>query len=249
MFVSPHRRLTSRPGHGVQYLPGHVEPFVDLVLERFVPDQGRMVDIGGGGLRFAVPVALSGKRISVVDLDPAGLDLDVIVGRVNANDESDLSSRGLAELIEVHVGDGLDFLDETREEFALITAFRLVHLLPPELVNRFFGAAFRALEPGGHLVVSGMTAYNLPLGERAQFNEIFASSEPIRSEEPLFRRFVRNHAADGIRRTHNLGPWFHLIDAPFISRLARSAGFQLVVDSYKSTRIVAGFVLRKPPAC
>ena len=249
MFVSPHRRRTSRPGHGIQYLPGHVEPFVDLVLERFVPRSGRIVDLGGGGLRFALPVALSGRQISVVDLDPLGLDLDVIVDRVNANDESDLSSRSLADLIEVHVGDGLEFLEQSRQEFALITAFRLVHLFPPELLRSFFGAAYHALEPAGHLVVSAMTAYNLPLEDPARFNEVFASSEPVRSVEPLYRRFVQTRAAAEVRRTHNLSGRFHLVDAPFVSGIARAHGFEVVVDSYKSTRIVAGFVLRRPSAC
>ena len=79
MFIAKHRRFSQQPGCGVQYIPGHIEPFVDLVLKEFLPPEGDLLDLGGGGLRFALPVALGGRAITVVDLDGGGLDVGEIV--------------------------------------------------------------------------------------------------------------------------------------------------------------------------
>ncbi len=245
MFISQHRRLTTQDGDGVQYLPGHVEPFVDLIVQDYLPTEGEIVDLGGAGLRFALPVAKTGRRIKVVDIDANGLDLDLIVDRVNANEGTNLASRHFATLIEFHVADGLEFLASTTDKFGLITAFRLVHLFDPEKIEKFFRLASRALVADGHLALSGMTAFNLPIGSEKERNEVFTGSEPIRGEQQLYRRFVSSPEADKAREAHNLRPEIHLLDSEFVAATADQHGFEMVVDAYKSTRIVAGFVLKK----
>ena len=245
MFISKHRRLTPRPGHGVQYLPGHVEPFVDLVIERYLPDEGEILDLGGGGLRFALPVAATGRSITIVDLDPTVVDLAMVVDRVNANEGSSLVAEELASLIERQVGDGLDFLATTARSFALITAFRVIHLFSPRQIEGFFRLAHEALEPDVYLAVSGMTAFNLPLADEPVFNEIYESSEPVNNDQLLYRRFSQNPSAFEVRKAHNLAAKTHLLDSEFVAGQAHDSGLVVVVDAYKSTRIVAGFVLRK----
>jgi SAM-dependent methyltransferase len=245
VFVSEHRRLTSRSGHGVQYLPGHVEPFVDLVLEEYLPDKGEILDLGGGGLRFALPVAATGRSITVVDLDPTVADLAMIVDRVNANDSSSLVAEQLASLIERQVGDGLEYLATTNRSFTLITAFRVIHLFSPRQIEEFFRVTYNALQPDGCLVVSGMTAFNLPITEELVLNEVFESSEPVDEAQRLYRRFSKDQRASEVRRAHNLAAETHLLDSEFVAHQAHESGFDVVVDSYQSTRIVAGFVLQK----
>lgn len=245
MFISKHRRLTSTSGHGVQYLPGHVEPFVDLIIDEYLPDEGQILDLGGGGLRFALPVAASGRSITVVDLDPTGVDLEMVIERVNANEGSTLVAERLASWIDPQVGDGLDFLTTTTQGFALITAFRLIHLFSPRHIEAFFRLAHQALDPDGYLAVSGMTAFNLPLSDEPVCNEIYESSEPVNTGQPLYRRFSQDPSALEVRRAHNLAAETHLLDSEFVAGQARDSGFEVVVDAYKSTRIVAGFVLRK----
>jgi len=245
VFISKHRRLTSRPGHGVQYIPGHVEPFVDLILDEYLPDDGEILDLGGGGLRFALPVAATGRSITVVDLDPTVVDLAMVLDRVNANEGSSLVATELASLVDTRVGDGLDFLATTGRRFALITAFRLIHLFSPKQIEAFFRLAHAALEPNGYLAVSGMTAFNLPLTDEPDFNEIFESSEPVSDGQQLYRRFSQGRRASEVRKTHNLAAKTHLIDSELVAGQSDDSGFEVVVDAYKSTRIVAGFVLRK----
>jgi spermidine synthase len=247
VFISQHRRLTTQQGHGVQYIPGHIEPFVDLIVQDYLPDEGEILDLGGGGLRFALPVAQTGRRIKVVDLDPSGVDLDLIVERVNANEGSSLESRHFAPLIEFHIGDGLEFLASAEDNFRLITAFRLVHLFDPETIEEFFRLTSKALVTDGHLAFSGMTAFNLPVGTESQLNEVFTGSEPIRGDQQLYRRFASNPEADEARGAHNLRAEIHLLDSEFVATTAQRHGFEMVVDAYRSTRIVAGFVLKKRP--
>lgn len=247
MFISKHRRLTSRPGHGVQYLPGHVEPFVDLIIDRYLPAAGEILDLGGGGLRFALPVAATGRSITVVDLDPTVVDLAMVVDRVNSNEGSGLVADELASLIERQVGDGLDFLATTTRSFALITAFRVIHLFSPRQIEGLFRLAHEALEPDGYLAVSGMTAFNLPLAEKRAFNEVFESTEPVSDDQWLYRRFSEDPRAFEVRKAHNLAAKTHLLDSEFVAGQAHDSGLEVVVDAYKSTRIVAGFVLQRRP--
>ncbi|MEJ2086675.1 MAG: class I SAM-dependent methyltransferase, partial [Acidobacteriota bacterium] len=187
VFVSPQRRLATHSGHGVQDLPGHVEPFVDLIVAEYLPERGRILDLGGAGFRFALPVALLGRSLMVVDPDPRGVDLDSIVTRVNANDGSLLVSRDLAELIDIRIADGLDFLVEQSARFSLITSFRVAHLFSPDQISRFFRLTAGALEPAGYLAVSGMTAHNLPTDDEMEHNEVFENSAPIEIGQPLYR--------------------------------------------------------------
>jgi spermidine synthase len=224
-----------------------VEPFVDLIIEEYLPDEGEILDLGGGGLRFALPVAAAGRSITVVDLDPTVADLAMVVDRVNANEGSSLVAEQLASLIERQVGDGLDFLTATTRSFALITAFRVIHLFSPRQIEEFFRLTYEALEPDGNLVVSGMTAFNLPVTEEQVFNEVFESSEPINEAQRLYRRFSKDQRASEVRKAHNLAVETHLLDSEFVAEQAHNFGFDVVVDAYQSTRIVAGFVLQKRP--
>lgn len=84
-YISSERRISCVKGTGVQYIPGHEETFVDYILESFLPNMGEILDLAGGGLRFAIPVALKGRRIIVVDKDEGSLNIEGIVARVLAN--------------------------------------------------------------------------------------------------------------------------------------------------------------------
>jgi hypothetical protein len=95
------------------------------------------------------------------------------------------------------------------------------------------------------LVVSGMTAFNLPITEELVLNVVFESSEPVDEAQRLYRRFSKDQRASEVRRAHNLAAETHLLDSEFVAHQAHESGFDVVVDSYQSTRIVAGFVLQK----
>ena len=243
MFISKHRRLAGQTGCGVQYIPGHTEPFVDLVVEKYLPSTGDVLDLGGGGLRFAIPVAQLGRRIVVVDLDPGSLDLHRIGDRINENGDQGIAVDKLLPLVEAHVSDIMGFLRNERREFSLISAFRVAHFLTPPEITALFRLAHRALRPKGVFVVSAMTPYNLP-GED-DLNEIYRNTDPVSAENRLYRCFRGDAEAASVQRQQNLGRCVHLVDSRLIRELARVAGFDVIVDGWQSTRIVAGYIMRR----
>ena len=246
MYISKHRRFSQACGGGVQYIPGHVEPFVDRVVSDFLPLSGKVVELGGAGLRFAIPVAAQGRAITVVDLDHTGLDIEQVVRRANAVGDESLDAQDLVSRIHTTSGDALEFLRSASADYTLIAAFRLAHFFSPEEMQEFFSLVYSRLIAHGSLAVSAMTPFNLPGGEK--YNEIFCATEPCDPETPLYRVFQDTPESISIRESQNLGNRVNLVDSALIHQLAATVGFEVVVDSFKSTRIVAGFVLRKPAA-
>ena len=244
MFISEHRRLSQCPGGGIQYIPGHVEPFVDLVVSRYLPEEGAVVDLAGGGLRFAVPVALAGRRVTVIDLDPSSLDVRKIARRINEiQPELSVDIGQLEAVVEVEVAEVLSYLRSTSKRFALVCAFRFAHFLDPDQFVELLQLAYSVLGTGGILALSAMTPYNLP--ETASRNEVYLHSVPVNPGFRLFRRFRKDQTSRGVREQQNLAEKVHLVHSEFIHQVSKETGFEILEDSVKSTRIVAGFVLRK----
>ena len=244
MFISEHRRLSQCPGGGVQYIPGHIEPFVDLVISRYLPGDGAVVDLAGAGLRFAVPVALSGRRVTVIDLDSSSLDVRTISRRVNeiqSGPSLDISQ--LQALVEVEVAEVLSYLRNTSRRFALVCAFRFAHFLDPDQFVEFLQLAYSVLVPEGILALSAMTPYNLP--DTTSRNEVFLHSVPVSPGFSLHRTFRKDQESKRVREQQNLAEQIHLVHTEFMHRVSKETGFEILEDSVRSTRIVAGFVLRK----
>jgi SAM-dependent methyltransferase len=243
VFISKHRRLSRQIGHGVQYLPGHVEPFVDLVISEYLPDDGEILDLGGGGLRFALPVALLGRRVTVVDVDPSGLDLEMVVQRVNENEGSQLDLELIAPMLEMVESDLLDFLRTNTKRFDFIAAFRVAHFMNPAQFAELFRLTSRALLPGHRFAFSAMTPHDHTLA--TEFNEVYRCTRPVCDDFPLFRSFMDDPEADRVRSAQNLGAEVHFVDSEWVERSARSVGFCVLVKESAATRIVEGFVVEK----
>ena len=242
MFISKERRISAKKGSGIQYIPGHIEPFTDLVVDQYLPKIGGIVDLGGGGLRFAVPVAQKGRDITVVDADNDSIDLRGILKKVKENKSVNVLARQLKPHIKPVVGDILDFLKSTDNRFGLITCFRVIHFFPPAYMETFFAQVARRLVEGGILAVSGMTTHDL---DRGGPNEILLCSTPIASGLPLYREFDSSEEAARIQREQNLCRRIHLIDDHTMEKLADNFGFEVLVRSFKATRIVQGYILRR----
>jgi len=91
LFISNERKTSKVKGTGIQYIPGYIDPFVDFVIEKWLPvEKNSILDLGGGGFRFAISAAILNKNIIVVDLDPSGLDLELIYRRVNENGQIEI---------------------------------------------------------------------------------------------------------------------------------------------------------------
>jgi|WetSurMetagenome_2_1015567.scaffolds.fasta_scaffold400852_1 SAM-dependent methyltransferase len=243
MYVTKERKCSSIKGTGIQYIPGHDEKFIDFVIEKYLPEAGNIVDLGGGGLRFAIPVSLTGKKITVVDMDRDALDLTGIVKRINANGKLFIDCEKIRNLIEIHVQDIFRFLRMTRETYDLISAFRVLHFLTPEQMNELFSLVSRRLNPGGLLAISAITLFDR--SKSKDYNEFFLNSSAADPDNFLYRKFHDHAEANHIREEQNLSPCLHFIDRPFVESMAERYGFDLVEWDVPSTRVVSGYVLKR----
>ncbi len=242
MFITPERRQSSVRGTGIQYVPGHEEPFVDHVVARHLPASGRILELGGAGFRFALAAALAGRRVTVVDRDASGLALPEIVERVNANGKLRLSLEAVAPLIDARVDDAAAFLERERGPYALVCAFRLIMYFTPAQAARLFRLVGGALAPGGLFAVSGMT----PRAEDGSFNEFHELTEAI-GPDPLYRRFKDTEEARRLRQEQNQPARVLFLDDERVRALADAGGMEVVETGLPSTRIMRGHVLRRAP--
>jgi SAM-dependent methyltransferase len=239
-FISPERRQSGVEGTGIQYVPGHEEPFVDHIVAQYLPATGRIVELGGAGFRFALAAALAGRKVTVVDRDGPGLDLPTIVERVNANGKLSLDLAELAPLIDAREDDALAFLERERGPYDLVCAFRLIMYFAPPQALQLFRLAGAALAPGGVFALSGMT----PWAADGTGNEFHAQSDPI-GADPLYRRFRDTDEARRLRRDQNQPRDVYFLDEVRIRELAAAAGLDVVETGLPSTRIMRGHVLRR----
>jgi SAM-dependent methyltransferase len=245
MYITKERKRSSLKGAGIQYIPGHDDPFIDFIVERYLPETGTLVDLGGGGLRFAIPVSLTGKKISVVDMDPDALDLDGIVKKINANGKLLIDYEKIKNLIRIEVQDILPFLRMTPETYDLISAFRVLHFLSPDKVDELFSLISRKLNPGGLLAISAITPFDR--SKATDCNEFYLNSSAVDPARILYRKFYDSSEANRIREEQNLSPFLHFIDGPFVSSTAERCGFEVLERDVRSTRVVSGYVLKKRP--
>ena len=243
LFISSERKLSKIKNTGIQYIPGHTEPLIDMIKDKFLPvDNENILDLGGGGLRFAIPVASLNKKIIVIDLDESAVDIDLIYSRMRKN--------RLPVFTDIHilkkniipvVDDVFHFLDTTEIRYSLITAFRLIHFLNEKGIDRFFRLVSDRLIEGGKFVVSAFIQYD---GDNATNNEIYSNSEPYKGNV-FYRKFYRNSLAEKIQTDQNLGPLVHLFSEKYLNEYGMKHNLRMIACNLPSTRIVRGFVFTK----
>ena len=243
LFISKERKVSAINGTGVQYIPGHFEPLVDLIIDKYLPkNRGGILDLGGGGLRFAIPVASLNKKITVVDLDRSSLNIELIFSRMRINGLTDYSDLGvLKNNILPVVDDVFHFLETAKTSFSLITAFRLIHFFNEKETDSFFRLVSRRLKKGGIIVISAFTQYD---NDNATCNEIFINSEPV-SENLFYRKFSGNCITEKIRGEQNLSPLVHLFSEDYLKSYLKKYNLKMVSGSLPSTRIVRGYIFIK----
>lgn len=242
MFISIERRKSGILNTGIQYIPGHIEHFVDHVVNELLPED-TIIDLGGGGLRFAIPVALKGKPITVVDIDQGSLDIDSILHQVNSNSKLTIQSEAVKPLIKTVTEDAITYLNNFENEFKLITAFRVIHFYKPEDIEAIFLTIYNSLCRNGLFAVSAITPYiSLDLNSR---NEIFMNSDAVKETHPLYRQFHDSVEAQNIMTEQNLPCRVTMIDEQYINLLSKKYSFQVIEKNFISTRVVGGYVLKK----
>lgn len=241
-FISKQRKISNVKGTGVQYVPGHVEPFVDKIIEEYLEEANNIVDLGGGGFRFALPAAMKSKRVNVVDLDQDSLNKALILNRLVQNNFENIEIvKSSLDSIETFQMDVLNFLSTRSQEFDLIVSFRLIHFFSPNRLRTFFNLVNKALRTNGVFAVSGITPFD---SVSDTYNELFKNSTPEDGDRS-YRRFNNSAIAKKIMSDQNLQSIIHFSDSKLIKQLGEKEGLQMLEKDIISTRIVNGFILQK----
>ncbi len=237
-FITKERALSDHKGGGVQYLPGHVEPFIDHVLEDFL-SKGRFksaLDLGGGGLRFALPASKYLSRITVVDMDPDSMDVNRIIARMKevGNDAEGFHK----EVIEPVAGSILDYVEKDELDFDMVLLSRVIHFLPPDDLERLVKSLGK-LPADSHVFVSAIVKTDKQTGRP---NEFYRNTAPKVGDN--FRRFADSDEAIDLRKSQNLPNCLHIFTKDYLQRLFGTQ-FSLVAEPIWATRTVQGFAFRK----
>lgn len=243
LFISNERKVSTVPGTGIQYIPGHIEPFVDLIIKNYLPEEKNLIlDLGGGGLRFAIPVAMSGKKITVVDLDPSGIDLELICRRISEIGEFKLPDINLLrENIQMEMCNCFDYLEKASLSFSMITAFRLIHFFNEQEIVRFFQLVSKRIISGGRVFISAFSMYN---SDDNKLNEIYLNSEAVGNNN-FCRKFFPNDSALALQNSQNLSGFFHVFTSEYLKEFGQKVNLKMELGNLESTRIVKGYIFIK----
>lgn len=244
-FISPQRRISQLPGGGVQYIPGHTEFFVDAVVDLVRRDQSMntILEIGGGGLRFASAVAVisSVTDITVVEPDYASLD-PIRALRDSTNSEAILQQ--MKHKCAFHVVSEKRFFHLLKADvyYDMVASFRVFHFLDEESWERVIDAVRAHLRPGGLFVFSGLSPMDQDTGAESL---LYQGSQAI-GDDPDYRKL--NTASSKVERAvsiQNLPSMMRFFPVDTTVRRLQTAGFNLVDGPFRSTRIVHGFIFQK----
>jgi hypothetical protein len=239
-FISEERIFSNIIGTGVQYIPGHIDKFVDLIAEMYIPEDGEVLEVGGGGLRFALPVA-ERRPITVVDLDKASLNIEEILRKVSQNNKASISTDLARSRITTVISGAHEYLSASRKSYVLIATFRFLHFFPTKELDSLFSLIRRRLERRGLFAFSGISFYELPF--KIIFNLLYLNSIPVSGDRYL-RNILDTEEGMKIRREQNLGKLIHFFDIDLVRQLAEKHHFEIVLAGFPSTKIVEGYVLR-----
>ena len=174
------------PGWGLRaylHIRWRLCPF-DRVLP-LIPESGRLLDVGCGSGLWLTYLALERPELRLEGIDPDPRKLA-------------LAATSEAEIHALHAGDAADIPDGP---FDCITIIDVLYLMPDAEKARVLGACFRALHPGGRLVVKELDTkplwklipsrvqelvavrlVNLTHGDRLHFQPIEALVEAVEAE-------------------------------------------------------------------
>lgn len=238
-FITKERALSFHKGGGVQYIPGHIEPFIDYVLEKVLSD-GKVrsaLDLGGGGLRFALPASRYLGKITVVDLDADSIDVDTIISRINEVGNSTDCFR--KDVIKPTVNSISSFIEKDELDFDMVLLSRVIHFMRPDETETLFKTLGSKLPSGSYVFVSSIVKLDKSTG---QPNEYFRNTAPAMSEH--YRKFLDTAEAVELRRRQNLPDCLHICETEYLTSLL-GGDFNLLEEPLWATRTVQGFVFRK----
>ena len=214
-------------GYGIQYLPHHKEKFVDYVVNRFDKKNLELLEVAGGGLRFASKIKKA--KIIVNDLDPTSLKeiKKIYCPKKNIN---------------FILGDFFKIKKKLKNRrFNLLVSFRFIHFFNKKRLEKFFKIACMLVKKNGYLIVSSFF-YNK---KNKNSLELINLSNPISSANPYFRKIKKRKNKNEFYFKMNLNNNIFLANKNFLNMIAKKYSFKLLKRTFYSTRMVRGFILKK----
>lgn len=165
-------------------LGGHLEfDGTTAALERFLPDAGRILDVGGGAGRYAVWLAERGYEVTLVDVS----------GRQCAIAREKVTEHDLEEQVSVVRGD-LRSMPITSESFDAVccTGGPLSHVVDAAEREAAIGELHRVARPGAPVFVSVMSRLAV-LQNLVQNPKYSSGMRELAAHGSYTRAFVRTH--------------------------------------------------------
>lgn len=125
-------------------------PVTTGVLEKYLPERGSLLDIGGGPGRYAIHYALKGYEVTLFDLSSHNVEF--------ANHKA---KEWRAPVRDFLTGNATDLAQFESDQFDIVLNFGpLYHLTQEEERVQAVEEAVRVLKPGGVIAVAFISAYS-----------------------------------------------------------------------------------------
>lgn len=193
-----------------------VDATVSRILELVGPG-GRVLELGVGTGRLAVPMAQAGMRVTGIDSSEAMLDV--------------LAERDTAREVEALRGDMVDDLPDGPFDAVLIAYNTIFNLLEEDIQQRCFTSVARVLRPGGAFVVEAFVpdsevgpGSDVTVRSMTVDQVVLSVSEQHPSEQRASGQFIQFSESGGVR----LRPWSIRWASPDqLDSMAAAAGFKV----------------------
>lgn len=179
-------------------------------LERYLPAEGSVLEIGAAGGRYTLELARRGYRVTAVDLSAA----------LMAMARKELAAAGLEEGVRLVVADARDLGDVAEEAFdAALLMGPLYHLILEADRRQALQEAHERLRPGGLLFSAFISRYGI-------FGDLIKNMpEWIEEEEEVRSLLEIGHRPDDAPRG---GFRAYFAEAPEVVPLHEGVGFETV---------------------
>ncbi|WP_345993669.1 hypothetical protein [Sulfurimonas sp. HSL-1716] len=241
-MVGDQRKVSNLLGTGIQYIPGHIEPYVDECVQevqKYKPK--RILEIGGGGFRFISEVITNEaiKEALIIEPDYYALDYKKILTKIDQLELIDLMEKK----VNFFIGTDEKYfeINNIKMQFDCIAAFRVYHFSTPEKFQNIIQKFSEIMSENALLFLSGMCSLDYLTKEE---NIFFTNSMPINSEKYYRKLDQTNEMVRDAITKQNLPENILFLDMEFIER-SIGKNFKVLKGPIMSTKIVAGYILQK----
>lgn len=247
VLTDKQRKKSNVKGTGIQYLPGHKDDFIDLctnVICKSENNKVKVLDIGGGGLRFASGILECDniEKIFIVDPDYYSLDYEKIFSMAELDSKHYKLFEKKCLLFKCDISTFLNILS-SKIKFNYISCFRVFHFVSLATFEKSAKEISRLLELDGRLFISGISFQDNKYKNRP--NHLFMNSSPIRGNKNFRKLNSKNPDVRRQMKEQNLKTRMLFFDCGFLDSIFVKYGLCREGSEYPSTRIVNGYVYKK----